>query len=49
MITVAAGLPGNNNVPVLLLLGIKIPGAPPPLGVTVACLPRLEVTVPVKP
>jgi hypothetical protein len=49
MITVTGGLPGKNNVPVLLLVGIKIPGAPPPVGATVACLPRLEVTVPVKP
>jgi hypothetical protein len=49
MITVTGGLPGKNNVPVLLLLGIKIPGAPPPVGATVACLPWLEVTVPVKP
>jgi len=49
MITVTGGLPGNNNVPVLLLAGIKIPGAPPPVGATVACLPWLEVTVPVKP
>jgi hypothetical protein len=49
IITVTGGLPGKNNVPVLLLLGIKIPGAPPRLGATVACLPWLEVTVPVKP
>ena len=49
MITVTGGLPGKNNVPVLLLLGINIPGAPPPVGATVACLPWLEVTVPVKP
>ena len=49
MTTVTGGLPGKNNVPVLLLLGIKIPGAPPPVGATVACLPWLEVTVPVKP
>ena len=49
MITVTGGLPGKNNVPVLLLLGIKIPGMPPPVGATVACLPWLEVTVPEKP
>lgn len=49
IITVTGGLPGKNNVPVLLLLGINIPGAPPPRGATVACLPWLEVTVPVKP
>jgi hypothetical protein len=49
VITVTGGLPGKNNVPVLLLLGIKIPDAPPRVGATVACLPWLEVTVPVKP
>jgi hypothetical protein len=49
MITVTGGLPGKNNVPVLLLVEINIPGAPPPVGATVACRPWLEVTIPVKP
>src|ERR1700730_16792452 len=49
IVTVTGGLPGKNNVPVLLLRGTKTPAAPPPLGMTVAYLPWLEVTVPARP